>query len=142
MFNSNYSSTPVWALVYTVSLLTFTYIHLDTSMPSVRDLLSLATALKFVAPQYNKRRSQQIDCELKEIIYPIHFGLTNNVITPQEVGIQISQTLYDFFQDNPEFISELNDKGNTNRNNPNLFRKLERLKMISKKRSSKKDVTS
>ena len=129
------------ALVVTLLTIACPHTQLNTNMPSARDFLNLTTTLRFVAPAYNKKQWQQIDSELKETLSPLHFGLANNVINPQDAGMQFSETLYDFFGSKPEFIVENGEKEAYRKNQPNAIQEAKKLKNDLRKKIQKKDAT-
>jgi hypothetical protein len=110
-------------------------------MPPVRDVLNLTTTLRFIAPPYNKSQWQKMVSELKEVISPLHFGLANNITSPQEAGKQFSGLLYDFLQSKPEFVSEIGEKEVYSKNEPNILQKAKQPKKDLRKRIQQKDAT-
>ena len=114
---------------------------LDITMPSASDLLSLTCVLRFVAPPHSKSQWQEIDSELKGLISPIHFGLANNVITPQDAGTQFSMTVHDFLKSKPEFIQEISEKREYQKNRPKTLEEAKQIKNSLRKKLQKKDAT-
>ena len=138
------SSTPAYwiiTLILTSLIATCPSSHLDTAMPSVSDLLSLTSVLRFVAPQHNKTQWQEIDSELREILSPTHFGLANNVITPQDAGSQFSMTVYDFLKSKPEFVQDISEKTEYRKNKPKTLQQAKKIKNSLRKKLKQKDAT-
>ena len=98
-------------------------------MPDITDFLHLSTTLRFLAPAYNKDQWSEIDSELKQQLNPIHFGLSNNVITPQEAGFQFSKTLLEFLLQKPDFILEVSKTEGYIKNKPKTLQEAKKLKV-------------
>ena len=115
--------------------------HVTPIMPSMIDWLNLTTTLRFVAPQYSQNQWQEIDSEIKDKIAPIHYGLSNNVITPQEAGLQLSETLYIFLQTKPEFVMEMDAKEGYKQRQSKTLEEAKQLKNKLRKKIRQHDCT-
>ena len=111
------------------------------TMPDITDFLHLSTTLRFIAPTYNRDQWSAIDDELKQQLNPVHYGLSNNVITPQEAGNQLAQTLSEFLQQKPDFISDVSNKEGYIKNKPKTVQEAKKLKNSLRKRLKQTSAT-
>ncbi len=68
------------------------------------------------------------DIELKGKLFPTHFGLANNVISPQQAGIEIATTMRDFLKDKPEFVAEMGKNKGYTKNQPQTLNEAKSMK--------------
>jgi hypothetical protein len=132
----------VLTLILTLSLVNIVYHRTNPhNMPTVQDFLNLTTILRFVAPSYTKTEWQEIDSELKGLLSPIHFGLANNVITPQDAGSQFTETLTSFLQTKPEFVVEMGKTEGYQKHTPKTLQQAKNIKKDLRKKIQQKDAT-
>ena len=55
-------------------------------MPDAIEFVGLASVLRFVVPSLSKDQWAETNSQLKETMEPTHFGLANNVISPQDAA--------------------------------------------------------
>lgn len=67
-------------------------------MSSIIDWANLSCILRFIAPQYDSDQWNEIDREVKRLTSPVHFGLANNVVTPQDAAMQFSEKMYNLLK--------------------------------------------
>ena len=97
-------------------------------MPSIMDWANLSCILRFIAPQYDNDQWNEIDQEVKTLISPVHFGLANNVLTPQDAALQFSEKLYNLLKTKPEFTQSRAEKPDYIRNTPKTLSEAKQLK--------------
>ena len=55
--------------------------------------------MRFISPSYDRNTWNEIDSAIKQLISPIHFRLSNRVITPQEAASKFSEVIYSTLKD-------------------------------------------
>ena len=139
--NSMRGVTSVTCVIHLLTLL-FTVTQIAPNMPQVNDLLNITTLLRFVAPPLLKSQWEEINSEIKEILSPTQFGLSNNVITPQEAGQQFSLLLYNYFKDKPEFIQNKTAAKGHQKNSPKTLNEARKIKNALRKKIHLKDAST
>ena len=85
----------------------FSVVNLDNNRMSITwdSFLTIVSGLRFVAPgDLSSSNWQKIDSELKEKTRHVHFGLSNDILPPNEASEEYTEILTSYFKDKPEFI--------------------------------------
>ncbi len=97
-------------------------------------LISIASALKFIAPSYYERQKwQEIDTEVKDILSPIHSDLSQGFISPQDGATQFSESVANYLSSKPDFQAKVKEKEGYFRNNPKSLDEARKLKNTLRK---------
>ena len=74
---------------------------------SWESFLTIVNGLRFIAPsELDKHHWQTIDSELKDKTKHVHFGLSNNVLSPMQASEEYTEILVKYFKEKPDFIQQ------------------------------------
>ncbi len=92
-------------------------------------LISIASALKFIAPTYYERQKwQEIDTEVKDNLSPIHSDISQGFISPQDGATQFSESMANYLSSNPDFEAKVREKEGYFKHNPKTLEETRKLK--------------
>ena len=110
-------------------------------MPSLIDWANLSSFLRFIAPHYETNQWNDLDREVRQLLSPIHYGLSNNVISPQDAATQFSESIYFLLQNKPEFIQNAENKEGFIKKVPKTLTEAKELKTFYRKKAKSPNAT-